>query len=410
MGKFLITIFAYAMAGLGNRRGSLTISDISAVLKKVIIPTIQSQLPKESVLFDKIKKNVGVQVANNVIYVSARTAKHTGIYTVAEGTEPRSGKAGYAQPYTEMKYAFGTLELTDQAIEAAQKADVKAIASILTTEIQALKDDFKLDLNRQFHGAGTGILCMTTGTGAAGTLVTVDTNPNGGDPTEYVEVGMVLSFQTMGTATVVAKTATTIQIAANTWVNNEIITKADAAECMGLAGIIDDGDNASIIQHITRASSPYANAFTYDTGTTLTEANMIQTYLKTIRYGGAKVIFMGPTMFAKYGTLLTALKKSSDLKEVLSGGWKGLDFMGGNVGVILDFDTWDGYVQMVDFDALTIAEMSQPFAWLEADAHGGILKRSSSNRTIWEGTLKYYLNLVALKFKSMARMSGQTAV
>jgi hypothetical protein len=84
--------------------------------------------------------------------------------------------------------------------------------------------------------------------------------------------------------------------------------------------------------------------------------------------------------------------------------------MGGNVGVILDFDCWDGYVQMVDFDALTIAEMSQPFAWLEADAHGGILKRSSSNRTIWEGTLKYYLNLVALKFKSMARMSGQTAV
>jgi len=407
MGKFLMAIFAYAMAGLGNRRGALQISDISAVLKKVIIPTIQSQLPKESVLFDKIKKNVGVTVANNTIYIAARTNKHTGIYTVAEGTEPRSGKAGYSQPYAAMKYAFGTLELTDQAIEAASKSDVKAIASILTTEIQALKDDFKMDLNRQFHGAGSGILCMTTGTGASGTTVTVDSNPNGGDATEYIEPGMVLSFTTMGTATVVSKTATTIVIAANTWVDGEIITKANAAECMGIAGIIDDGDNASTIQSIVRASYPWANSPTYDTGATLTEANMISTYLQTVRYGGAKVVFMGPTLFAKYGSLLVSLKKTQDLKEVLSGGWRGLEFMNG-IGVMLDFDCWNGYVQMVDFDALTIAEMSEPFTWLEADAHGGILKRSASNRTIWEGTLKYYLNLVAKKFKSSARMSGQT--
>jgi hypothetical protein len=77
---------------------------------------------------------------------------------------------------------------------------------------------------------------------------------------------------------------------------------------------------------------------------------------------------------------------------------------------MLDFDTWDGYVQFVDFDALTIAEMSAPFVWLEADAHGGILKRSSSNRTIWEGTLKYYYNLVGKKFKSMGRLRAKTGL
>lgn len=389
---------------------ALTISDISAVLKKVIIPTIQSQLPKESVLFDKIKKNVGVTVANNNIYIAARTAKHTGIYSVAEGTEPRSGKAGYAQPYAPMKYCFGTLELTDQAIEAASKGDVKAIASILTTEITALKDDFKMDLNRQFHGAGSGVLALTSGTGGtADTTITLASSPAGGDPTEYIEAGMVLNFTTHTAATVVSKTATTIVIAAGTaWATGEVVTKADAAECMGIAGLIDDGDNVATIQSIVRASYPWANAFTYDTGATLTEANMISTYLKTTRYGGAKVIFMNSALFAKYGALLLSLKKTADLKEVLSGGWKGLDFMGGQVGVMLDFDTWDGYVQMVDFDALTIAEMSAPFAWLEADAHGGILKRSATNRTVWEGTLKYYLNLVALKFKSSARMKGQT--
>ena len=52
--------------------------------------------------------------------------------------------------------------------------------------------------------------------------------------------------------------------------------------------------------------------------------------------------------------------------------------------------------------------MSTPFSWLEADAHGGILGRSSSNRTIWEGTLKYYFQLVAKKFKTMGRLSNKT--
>jgi len=409
--RFLSLLIASMFSFLSNTRGTLTISDISAVLKKVIVPTIQNQLPKENVLFDKIKKNVGVTVSNNTIYIPMRTGRHNGIYSVAEGTEPKSGKAAYSQPYTSIKYAFGTLELTDQAIEAAKNADVKAIASILKTEISALKDDFKMDLNRQFHGDGNGVLCYTTGTGGTtSTTITLDGNPAGGDATDYLEAGMYIDIGTSHTGVAItSKTASTIVIAAGTaWANDVAITKTVAAECMGLAGIIDDGDNVATIQNVLRASYPYANTHTYDTSTTLTEANMIATYLKTVRYGGAKVMFMNSTLFAKYGALLVSMKKTADLKEILSGGWKGLDFMGGQVGVMLDFDCWDGYVQMVNFDNLTIAEMSEPFAWLEADAMGGIMKRSASNRTIWEGTLKYYLNLVALKFKGMARMKGQT--
>jgi len=387
----------------------LTISDISAVLKKRIIPVIQSQLPIENVLFNKIKKNVGVIISNNQIYIAARTGRHSGIYSVAEGTEPFSGKAAYAQPYTDMTYAFGTLELTDQAIEAAQKGDVKAIASILTVEITALKDDFKADLNRILHGAGAGKLCQTNGTGANSTALTVDTPPCGGDATQYICAGMYIQFAAGVTALVSSvSSATAIVLAAGTtWSDDTAITKAYDVEAMGLAGLIDDGDNVGTCQNVIRSANPYAVSHTYDTGATLTEANMIATYLKTTRYGGAKVMFMNTGLFAYYGSLLTSMKRAQ-MTDVLSGGWKGLEFMGGKLGVMLDFDTWSGYVQMVDFDALTLAEMSEPFAWLDADAHGGILKRSSSNRTVWEGTLKYYFNLVALKFKSSARMSGQT--
>ena len=400
---------------------ALTISNISAVLKKVIIPVIQEQLPKESVLFDKIKKNSGVTIANNTIYIPVRSGKHSGIYNVAEGNEPYSGKAKYEQPYEAIKYVFGTLELTDQSIEAAQKGDVKAIASILQVEISALKDDIRLDTNRQMHGDGYGVLCYANGTGvAATTTLTVGSNPNGGDATEYLAEGMYIHI---GTNTAVAitsiDTSTTVTVAAGiSWDDHDTIIKGtgtthtgttgSAVEIMGLAGIIDDGDNRAIIHNITRSGATWACAQTEDTSATLTEAYMIDLYLQCRRYGKTDAILTGATLFSKFGQLLTSYKKTADMKEVLAGGWRGLEFMDG-VGVIPDFDTWSGYMQFINFDSLTIAEMSQPWQWLEADAHGGILKRNATVRTNWEGTLKYYYNLVGKKFKSLGRLSGKTA-
>lgn len=410
--NFIQVVIAFLAAPLLSNSGQLTISNISAVLRKRIIPVVQSQLEIENPLFAHIKKNVGVVVTNNQIYIAARSGRHSGIYSVAEGTNPPTGKAGYDQPVQAMSYAFGTLELTDQAIEAAQKGEIKAIASALSTEVDALKDDFASDLNRQMQGAGGGILCVTTGTGGDSTSVVVDGHPAGLDDTDYLAEGMVIQFGTGNTGVIDSIDSTTefTLVSGATWADGVTVTKANDAESQGLASLIDDGDNAAVIHGITRSSNPWANSPTYDTGTTLTEANMIATYIKTRRFGGAKVIFMGDIMYATYAALLISIKRTANTREVLSGGFMGLDFSagGGNVGVLLDSHTWTGYVQMVDLKALTIAEMSKPFAWLEADAHGGILKRSPDNRTVWEGTLKYYFNLVARKFKSSARMSGQT--
>jgi len=390
---------------------ALTITNISAVLKKIIVPAIQSQLPKESVLFDKIKRNAGVTISNNQIYIAARTGRHSGIYTVAEGTEPRSGKSTYANPYTSVKYAFGTLELTDQAIEAAANGDKKAIASILSEEIKALKDDIRKDINRQFFSYGDGVLCLANGTGATSTALLVD-NPGN----RYIVPDGYITLDT-GTAVQVSSTADTTGVTLeteSTWSDNAKVRKENADEMMGLSGLIDDGDYVSIIQNITRSSSDWANAQTEDTAATLTEAQMIDLYLKCLEYGKPDVCFMGPKGFSKYGQLLTSMKNTANLKEILSGGWKGLEFMGGDCGVMLDYDCpemsqADFMVLFVDFDTFTIAEMCEPFKWLEADAHGGILKRNASVRTNWEGTLKYYANLVCKKFKANGRLDNKQA-
>lgn len=392
---------------------ALQITNISALLKKVIKPEIVPQLRKESILYDQIKKNVGVTVMNNNIYIAARSGRHNGIYSVAEGTEPYAGKALYQQPVAPIKYSFGTVEFSDQALSAADKQGAKAIAGILATEVMALKDDFRMDINRCLHGAGTGKLCLANGAGVTTATLTLDSNPNGGDATEYLSAGMYISIG--GAAAVLISSvdsATQVTLSAtSSWSDNAVITKASADEPMGIAGIIDDGDNVSTIQGIVRATYPVFNSNTDDTSEALSESDMITMYLRAKKNGfSAKtgVILMGETMYKAYGALLLSQKRSTSSKPVLGGGWSGLEFMDG-IPVIFDPDCWSGYVQFINLPDLTIGEMSDPMEWLEADAHGGILMRSNSNRTVWEGTLKYYYNLVGLRFNSHSRLSNKTA-
>ena len=391
----------------------LTISNISSILKKIIIPTIQSQLPSESVLFDKLKKNSGVTIANNQIFIAARTGRHSGIYSPAEGTEPRVGKSTYANPYTTIKYTFGTLELTDQAIEAAANGDKKAIASILASEVTALKDDFRKDINRQWFGDGTGRLCLCNGTnqpGATASTLTVD-SPG----TRYLVPGMYIIIGTSAACQITSVDSLTQVTVAGTgagWADNSVVTKEAVAEMMGFRGLIDTGNYVVTIQNISRTANTWTISQADDTAATLSEAQMIDVYLKCMEYGKPSVCFAGPKGFSKYGSLLTSLKHTADLKEILSGGWKGLEFMGGDCGVMLDYDCnesskADFSMYFVDFNTFTIAEMTEPFKWLEAESNGGILHRSATVRTNWEGTLKYYAELVCKNFQANGRLTNK---
>jgi len=397
---------------LDNKRGVVQITDLSALLKKIIKPQVVPQLRRESILYDQVKKNVGVTIMNNNIYIAARSGRHSGIYSVAEGTAPYTGKAKYIQPVAPVRYSFGTVEFSDQALSAADKVGPKAIAAILATEIMALKDDFRMDINRTLHGAGTGKLCLANNAASPGTALVVDGNPNGGDATEYLADGMYIDIgDTLAVLITTVDSATTVTIASSTWENDDVITKASDAEAMGISGIIDDGDNVATIQGLARGSYPILKANVEDTAESLTESDMITMYLRAKKNGfSAKTgaILMGETMYKAYGTLLTSMKRSNTPHPVLGGGWSGLDFMDG-VPVIFDPDTWTGVVQFVHLPSLTIGEMSTPMEWLEADAHGGVLTRSASNRTVWEGTLKYYYNLVGLRFNSQSRLSNKTA-
>lgn len=395
----------------------LNLTAIAPILNKIILPEIQTYFGKTSVFLNQIKKNVGTTIANNYVYIAARNGYHSGFYTTAEGTQPRVGRGSYIQPYAALKFAFLTFSFTDQALSLAAAQGKQAINAAFATELETGSFTARKHMNRIFHGAATGKLCLANGAqgGGGGTALTVDGCPSevasGGKHTKYLAPGQFISLAG-GTAVEISSvdSATGVTLAtATTWADNAVITLASADEPMGLAGHIDDGDNVSTYQSLARASYPNLVSQVEDTAEALTEEKMIDVYTAAKEYGdGPSVCLMGKTMWTKYGKLLLSMKRTTELKPVLGGGWKGLEFMDG-VPVILDFDTWEGYVQMPNMNHFTIAEASDMFEWLKAYENGGVLRRSPDNRANWEGTQKWYLQLMGLQVNDMARLSAKTA-
>ena len=392
------------------------ISDISAILLEVVTPFVEDQLSNINLLFQHIRSESRIIDVNNQIFIPTRSGRHAGVYSVAENTEPRTGAAKRQRMNTPVKFTFGSLEITDQTLEAAARADKKAVVPILTDDINALITTFEKDINRQWFGDGTGQLCLANGSGSSSAALIVDT-----PGTEFLIEGQFIEIGSSGAvriSSVDSDTAVTLASSVS-WSNNDVVTKENDAEMMGLKGIIDDGDFVSTFQGLARGSNTWLNANTDDTAEALTEADMITQFHNARKFSqkfdskgnpnNKLILFMGQTLFEKYGSLLTSMKRTQGLTEVLSGGWKGLEFMGGQAAAMLEYDCPGGFVFITDMTSLMRAELTKPFQWLTGEGDRGILTRSSGNRTIWEATMKYYANLVVTRIKANARLSNKTA-
>ena len=389
------------------------LSNIANVLKKVIAPAIQEVLPQETIWFDMLKTNAGVTpMANNTFYISIRSGRHSGIASVAEGATLPSGKPQWSQANVTAKYVFGTFDITDQVIESA-KSSVGSLVNYLMENTKSLKVDFARELNRIFWGAGDETIAkVASGDATTGTTLTlapvlaVNTDI---PATKYLAAGMNLDINgdNCVISTVDSDTQVTL-VAGITRVAGENVKKADGDnavvdEPMGISGLLV---NSGTIQGIDTAASPwFTPAQIETTSEALSEAKMIAAYVKAKEHGDPKFVFMNASLWKKYGTLLTSMKKTSDLKEVLSGGWKGLDFMGGNASVVLDYDCPDGKVFFIDPDSLTLAQLT-PISFI--DRGDGLLRRV--NYAAWQGVLRWYGNLCIKNPKANAVLTTKTGV
>lgn len=387
------------------------LTNISNVLQKVIAPAIQEVLPKETVWYDMLKVNSGVTaMANNTFYLSLRSGRHSGIAAIAEGATLPSGKPAFSQANVSAKWLFGTFDITDQVIESA-KNNQGALVNYLMEQTRALKTDFGRELNRIFWNDGNGYLAkVASGDAGSGTTLTLDPvlSVNTDIPaTKYLAAGMKI-YCNGDTDTIASITSDTVVVLTTgfTRVAGEYIQKADgdgavAQEPQGADGLIV---STGTVQGIA-VNNWWKAAQVEATSEALSEAKMIAAYLKAKEYGDPRFVFMNQSLWKKYGTLLTSLKKTADLREVLSGGWKGLDFMGGNASVMLDYDTPDGKVFFIDPDSMTIAQLT-PISFI--DRGEGVLRRV--DYAAWQGVLRWYGNLCVKNMAANAKLTTKTGV
>lgn len=392
----------------------ITLSQVSEYLQKRILPEIQNQIAQQTPLMSNIKQNAGItKMDNDSFYVTMRTMRHSGIQWSAAGesTLQTTGQDQRAQVKVDAKFGYGTFRLDHKVLAISSKG---AIADILEAESQGLLTDLSKHINRQWYGYGNGQLCLANGAGVTTATLVVDT-----PGTRYLSPGMNIFIGATQKiiSTVDSDTQVTLTTTAS-WSDNDVVKMATAdntaaSEMMGLGGIVDDGTRVATLQNILRSSNywwktPAAQLNT--TATALTEAIMTAMYTAAREFAinprkPNYVWMLGGDMWNAYGKLLTSMKKTATTKDVLNGGWKGLEFMDG-VPVVLDWDVPLGEGYLVDLDALTWAQLA-PLDFIPGGDGNGVLARVPGT-SLFEATAAVYGNLATFNVRSHAAFRAKT--
>jgi len=399
---------------------AIKLSDVSNVLQKVIMPYIQDNFPKQTILLDKVKRNAGVTFMNNYFYAATRVTRHGGVVALADDDNKLvSSKTAHSQLRVPVKILTGTFDISKLTIDAT-KTVKGAVENQLTHQAKTLASDYARSVNRQFYGDGSGILSQVLAS-VSSTTFTLEV-PDGdiddgrainrfgtinGDVAydKYLTAG-----QQIGIGTAAAGTEVISSIAGGTvTVSGTVASVADDA--IGLVDGGNEGFGTSEIDGLGKAFRPatsgsYANVarttfgMTAQYGTTseaLTLSRMEDKYLSAKEYaqmGDQYAIFVNKTLYKKYGDILTSMRRTVKEADLL-GGWTGLEFAvgAGRVGVFLDYDVPDGTCLIVNLDSLTITQVSD-LDWME-DPSGGALLRKVDYLT-YQATMAWFVNFFCL--------------
>jgi hypothetical protein len=378
-----------------------TLSTITPLLKEVYQGRIREQLNNEVTTLKRITRSssgVSNETGGKYVTFPVHTRRNSGIGARNEMEAlPAAGQQGHAAARVGLKYQYGGIQLTGQAI-ALSETDPKAFAKALDNEIEGLKNDFKKDLNRQIYGTGNGAIgtVKTNGTGV-NTVAVVDAR--------LFQIGANVDVVTVSgpTVAVAGRTVTAVDLTsgANTVTLSgatfnvtagQIITRAGSnfREITGLDAIIA---SSGTLYNIDPSSEPEWTAEVSANGGTaraLSEGLMIQMADRIRTRGGSTtVIFQSLGVRRSYFNLLSQTRSTVNQQD-FKGGFTGLAFTtdNGEIPVVADVDAPLGKQYFVNEDALTFYR-DQEAHWLDRD--GSMWKQVRDSSGDYDA---YYARLV----------------
>lgn len=416
---------------------SYALSDFNSALKQVIEPYIQDNIPSDTKLLKVLKRNENTEYFNNAFYAPIRNSRHGGIVNLAnENAKLRTGSSSITQGSVTPKLLTATFDISD-VVKTATANNKGAVENAMTFQMKTLKSDFARNINRQYFSDGVGVVAQvpTSGSVGAGTLAVIypDSNLDDGrgdfagwygpinydlKPTKYFAVG-----QAVGVGTAAADVGTITAITGGTAQGTLVVTGAPAINNADAVYLVDGDENAagtSEIQGIKAALSVgtanYAGiARSLDiwspqylgtaSNAALSINDMETVYMSALEYaqsGDRYAWFVNKSLYTKYGDLLTALRRTVDKTELVSG-WSGLSFEAGqgNVGVFLDYDVPDGEAILLNLDTWTVCQIAD-MGFVEDSA----LRRS--DYITFQKVFSWYTNLFCVAPAANGRLVRRT--
>jgi hypothetical protein len=398
---------------------SQNLTNFDAALKIDYLPVIREQLDNARILSSKIERNER-DVSGKRWQMTTHIMRSSGVGSGTETGLPTAGNQSYANPYGNVKYTRGRIQISGPTIEAS-KDDKGAIVRALESEIKGITEDMKKEVNYQLFNDGSAVRALVNGDPGTEVTLTLD-----GPGTRWLQEGMLVDFldpsagttrtPTTGTyiasisSSTAAKTsvANVSGVADNDWVIRKgaragaTSAATDSYEMMGIKGIIDDGTYVDTLHNISRTTYPYWNCSTNSTdsnGGTLRDMtlDLIQASLTSVEVNGGKtnLIISDHAMRDAYAALVVADKRYVNTMK-LDGGFMALEYNG--IPWVADADCSPNTVYFIDTDHLQIMQMSD-WSWMDRD--GAVLSRVSGEDS-YEAVLYWYADLVCDRPKAHA--------
>lgn len=292
---------------------------------------------------------------------------------------PTAGAQKYKQAHLYLTNLYGAIEVDGQLFEQAAE-DYQAFINVVDMEIQGLKRDLAVDLNRQVYGDGTGTIGVVVA--VAGQDIEVDS-------THYFQVGMVLVGIDPGTGanadsgnelevTAIDEATSTITVtgtisalaAADLLVRGSNTTNNYGKEWTGLAAIVDD---TSVLHEIDPADYPTWKSTVEALGSpgspgTLTELDLINLVQKVDKQGGdVDVMLASPGVYNAYWNLLQGFRQFTN-SATLTGGQRSFTFeaLGKPIRFVSDYAAPVGTLYALSSKEIVV-NRKKDWAWMDRD-------------------------------------------
>jgi hypothetical protein len=381
-----------------------TLASIESYLKEVYQGRIREQLNDEIVALKRITRSgsgVTNEVGGKYVTFPIHTRRNSGIGSRFESEAlPTPGQQGHAAARVGLKYAYGGVQLTGQAISLSD-TDAKAFAKALDNEVEGLKNDLKKDMNRQVYGSGNGAIGVATGANTGAVAPVADAR--------LFQIGMVVDTQTGNTVdntglivasvdlTLGANTVTFTTTPGTALASADIIVRKGSGvaaggnrELTGLAAIVSA---SGTLYNIDPSTEPEWKASVDDNGGTpraLSESLMIKmTDAIRTKGGSTTLILQSLGVRRAYFNLLSQLRQTVNTQE-FTGGFSGLAFTtdNGEIPVVADTDAPLNKQWYINEDALTYYRDED---WHFIDKDGSMWKQVRDNNGDYDA---YYARMV----------------